>query len=99
LHHQASARHAQRPHPDCLAEYLARYELKPVTGKRHQLRVHMMQLGIPILNDGIYPTLTPEQLVMTDADYAKPLQLLAKRLAFVNPITKGERMFESTRVL
>jgi tRNA pseudouridine32 synthase/23S rRNA pseudouridine746 synthase len=78
---------------------LASYELKPVTGKRHQLRVHMNALGIPILNDGIYPTLTPEQLVMTDADYAKPLQLLAKRLEFVDPITKAEQVFESQRHL
>ena len=78
---------------------LASYELKPVTGKRHQLRVHMNALGIPILNDGIYPTLTPEQLVMTEADYAKPLQLLAKRLEFVDPITKQKRVFESQRRL
>jgi tRNA pseudouridine32 synthase / 23S rRNA pseudouridine746 synthase len=78
---------------------LASYELKPVTGKRHQLRVHMNALGLPILNDGIYPTLTPEQLVMTELDYAKPLQLLAKRLAFVDPITKKERVFESQRRL
>ena len=78
---------------------LASYELKPVTGKRHQLRVHMNALGLPILNDGIYPTLTPEQLVMTEADYAKPLQLLAKRLEFLDPITKQERVFESHRRL
>ncbi len=78
---------------------LASYELKPVTGKRHQLRVHMNALGIPILNDGIYPTLTPEQMVMTEADYAKPLQLLARRLEFVDPITKGKRVFESSRTL
>jgi tRNA pseudouridine32 synthase/23S rRNA pseudouridine746 synthase len=51
------------------------------------------------LNDGIYPTLTPEQLVMTDADYAKPLQLLAKRLEFVDPITKAEQVFESRQAL
>jgi tRNA pseudouridine32 synthase/23S rRNA pseudouridine746 synthase len=78
---------------------LASYELKPVTGKRHQLRVHMNALGIPILNDGIYPTLTPEQLMMTEEDYAKPLQLLAKRLEFVDPIAKVERVFESTQKL
>ncbi len=77
----------------------ALYELKPVTGKRHQLRVHMNALGLPILNDGIYPTLTPEQLVMTEADYAKPLQLLARRLEFVDPITKAVRVFESQRTL
>jgi tRNA pseudouridine32 synthase / 23S rRNA pseudouridine746 synthase len=78
---------------------LASYELKPVTGKRHQLRVHMNALGIPILNDGIYPTLTPEQLVMTEAEYAKPLQLLARRLEFVDPVTKAERIFKSSRTL
>jgi tRNA pseudouridine32 synthase/23S rRNA pseudouridine746 synthase len=39
---------------------LARYALKPITGKRHQLRVHMAALGLPIIGDGIYPTLTPE---------------------------------------
>jgi tRNA pseudouridine32 synthase/23S rRNA pseudouridine746 synthase len=80
-------------------ERLASYELKPVTGKRHQLRVHMNALRIPIVNDGLYPTLTPEQLVMTEADYAKPLQLLARRLIFVDPITQGERVFESRRRL
>jgi tRNA pseudouridine32 synthase/23S rRNA pseudouridine746 synthase len=88
-----------RPNGARAGERLASYELKPVTGKRHQLRVHMNALGIPILNDGIYPTLTPEQLVMTEADYAKPLQLLAKRLVFVDPITKVERVFESQRRL
>jgi tRNA pseudouridine32 synthase / 23S rRNA pseudouridine746 synthase len=77
----------------------ALYELKPVTGKRHQLRVHMLQLGIPILNDGIYPTLMPEQLVMTEADYAKPLQLLARGLVFVDPITSERRAFASERQL
>jgi tRNA pseudouridine32 synthase/23S rRNA pseudouridine746 synthase len=88
-----------RPYGAMVGERLASYELKPVTGKRHQLRVHMNALGIPILNDGIYPTLTPEQLVMTDADYAKPLQLLAKRLEFVDPITKAEQVFESRQAL
>jgi tRNA pseudouridine32 synthase / 23S rRNA pseudouridine746 synthase len=76
---------------------LASYELKPVTGKRHQLRVHMNALGIPILNDGIYPDLTPEQRVMTQADYAQPLRLLAKRLEFVDPMTKANRVFDSRR--
>jgi tRNA pseudouridine32 synthase / 23S rRNA pseudouridine746 synthase len=88
-----------RPDSTRPAKRLASYELKPITGKRHQLRVHMMQLGMPILNDGIYPTLTPEQLVMTEDDYAKPLQLLAKRLAFIDPVTHAERRFETERTL
>jgi tRNA pseudouridine32 synthase/23S rRNA pseudouridine746 synthase len=73
----------------------ARYALQPVTGHRHQLRVHMAALGLPLLGDGIYPTLTPEGQV----DYARPLQLLAKRIAFTDPITGEQRAFESQRPL
>ena len=74
---------------------LARYALKPVTGQRHQLRVHMAALGLPILFDGIYPVLTPEG----SADYSKPLQLLAQSIAFTDPLTGEPRRFESQRSL
>jgi tRNA pseudouridine32 synthase / 23S rRNA pseudouridine746 synthase len=70
---------------------LARYQLSPVTGKRHQLRVHMHALGIPIQGDGIYPVLTPEGQI----DYDNPLQLLAKAIEWVDPISKEVRRFES----
>ncbi len=71
---------------------LALYELKPVNGQRHQLRVHMNALGLPILNDGIYPKLTPEG----SADFEKPLQLLAQSIAFTDPLSGEARHFEST---
>jgi len=73
----------------------ARYALKPVTGKRHQLRVHMAALGLPILGDGLYPTLTPEGQI----DYAHPLQLLARSIEFVDPLSGEPRRFESRREL
>ena len=73
---------------------LARYALKPVTGQRHQLRVHMAALGLPIVNDGIYPTLTPE-----GADYTKPLQLLARAIAFTDPVSGQPRQFTSQQTL
>ena len=73
----------------------ARYQLKPVTGKRHQLRVHMHALGIPIQGDGIYPVLTPEGQI----DYDNPLQLLAKAIEWVDPISGEVRKFESQFVL
>jgi tRNA pseudouridine32 synthase/23S rRNA pseudouridine746 synthase len=73
----------------------ARYELEPVTGHRHQLRVHMHALGLPILGDGIYPELTPEG----STDYAHPLQLLAKSVAFTDPISGAARHFDSARRL
>lgn len=74
---------------------LARYQLKPVTGKRHQLRVHMNALGLPIVGDGIYPVLTPEGQM----DYENPLQLLAKSIEWVDPITQTLRQFESLQKL
>ena len=70
---------------------LARYALRPVTGKKHQLRVHMNAWGLPILNDRMYPPVahTPGD------DYATPLQLLAKKIAFSDPVTGQQRQFES----
>ena len=74
---------------------LARYELKPVTGQRHQLRVHMLGFGLPILNDGLYPVLTPEGHV----DHAHPLQLLARELVFTDPVSGKAQHFVSQRRL
>ncbi|MGB4115367.1 MAG: RluA family pseudouridine synthase [Polaromonas sp.] len=69
----------------------AKYALSPVTGKKHQLRVHMNALGLPILNDRMYPPVE----VTPDDDYAQPLQLLAKSIAFDDPVTGQKRYFES----
>ncbi len=77
---------------------LARYRLRPITGKRHQLRVHMMSLGMPICADAIYPTLTPEPQL--DAlDYSQPLQLLAQSITFADPITGQQHAFSSLQHL
>lgn len=74
---------------------LARYRLKPVSGRQHQLRVHMMALGIPILNDPFYPTLLPDK----QEDYSKPLQLLAQSISFTDPLSGNLRHFESKQKL
>lgn len=71
----------------------ARYRLEPVTGKRHQLRVHMNALGLPICGDQFYPLVRrgpgePE-------NYADPLRLLARAIAFTDPVTGERRRFES----
>ncbi len=71
---------------------LARYGLRPLSGKRHQLRVHMAALGLPIVNDLIYPTLQPDTLT---PDYSRPLQLLARTLEFTDPVSGESRRFES----
>ncbi len=77
----------------------ARYALHPVTGHKHQLRAQMSALGIPIMNDRIYPHLHPELPLGEHPDFSKPLQLLAKSLSFTDPVTGQPRYFESTRCL
>jgi len=67
------------------------YRLTPVTGKKHQLRVHMASLGMPLLNDNFYPTVKPKGTT----DFAKPLKLLAKSIAFIDPLTNELRDFNS----
>ena len=74
---------------------LWRYALSPVTGRKHQLRVHMAALGAPILNDSVYPALQER----ADHDHSRPLQLLAKSLAFIDPVSGQEQRFESGRRL
>jgi tRNA pseudouridine32 synthase / 23S rRNA pseudouridine746 synthase len=76
----------------------ARYQLQPVTGQRHQLRVHMLALGLPLLGDQIYPVLTPEP-ALEALDYSAPLQLLAQSVAFTDPLTGAQRQFSSRRQL
>ncbi len=66
------------------------FELKPITGKTHQLRVHMLSLGMPLLNDRFYPELMPKG----PDNFDKPLALIAKRLSFIDPINGQSHSFE-----
>lgn len=74
---------------------LGLFRLTPKTGKTHQLRVHMASLGMPIANDNLYPV--PYEVALDE--YANPLQLLARSLAFTDPITGEHRTFTSQRAL
>jgi tRNA pseudouridine32 synthase/23S rRNA pseudouridine746 synthase len=91
------------PNTDTLIELIAekkswaKYRLIPGSGKKHQLRCHLNALGIPIKDDQIYPELTPYQEY--DIDITRPLQLLAKEIAFLDPITNKSRSFISKRLL
>lgn len=69
------------------------YRLTPLTGKTHQLRQHMLTLGLPISGDPLYPELLPVSI----DDFSTPLQLLAHSLSFTDPIDGKERHFESVR--
>lgn len=73
----------------------ARFILQPQTGKTHQLRLHMSGLGFAILNDSYYPELLAESA----DNFATPLQLLAHRLRFIDPLSGKNREFASPRKL
>lgn len=68
-----------------------KYELKPITGKQHQLRVHLNSLGIAIKNDPFYPLVQHKR----EDDFSTPLQLLAKHICFNDPVTFQDMQFSS----
>lgn len=69
------------------ATAISRVELEPVTGRSHQLRVHMNSLGHPILGDDLYGDVEAR---------AKRLLLHAAMLAFMHPTSGLSLRFEST---
>lgn len=83
------------PNSETLVDVLARgrerwtYRLEPVTGRKHQLRVHMSALGAPIQHDRFYPHLQAQG----PDDHARPLQLFAQALGFDDPLTGEPRRF------
>lgn len=62
-------------------------ELIPVTGRSHQLRVHMMSIGHPILGDRFYA----HEDALKDRNR---LYLHATELAFTHPTTKKRQLFQ-----
>jgi tRNA pseudouridine32 synthase/23S rRNA pseudouridine746 synthase len=71
------------------------YRLHPHTGRKHQLRLHLASLGIPIVNDAFYPVALPRK----QDDLSQPLKLLARRIAFTDPLSGERREFRSRRSL
>ncbi|MCU1264645.1 MAG: pseudouridylate synthase [Acidobacteria bacterium] len=81
----------------CGEKAVSLFQLHPITGKKHQLRLHLAMLGIPIMNDRLYPVYVrdPEG----ETDFSRPLKLLAKSIAFEDPVTGSEYYFESKQEL
>lgn len=70
------------------ADNSARVQLKPITGRSHQLRVHLLALGHPILGDRFYAH--PEALAM-----APRLQLHAESLTITHPAFGNSMTFKA----
>jgi len=73
------------------------FRLTPISGKRHQLRVHMAALGWPLVGDQFYPDVL--RAPGEHEDFAQPLRLLSRELAFADPVTGQARVFTSQQNL
>lgn len=82
---------AAMPYPYACHSPLRTYVLHPRTGKTHQLRVHMNSLGLPIVGDPMYPQIKERAY----DDFSCPLELVARSLEFIDPVTKEPRRFVS----
>jgi tRNA pseudouridine32 synthase / 23S rRNA pseudouridine746 synthase len=91
---------------------LARYLLTPLTGRTHQLRLHLRGLGLPILGDRFYGWPQSEDTADVEPapedanpegwaldDFTRPLQLLAATLEFPDPVSGAPQRFTSRRTL
>jgi tRNA pseudouridine32 synthase/23S rRNA pseudouridine746 synthase len=67
------------------------FRLQPVTGKKHQLRVHLCAIGSAIIDDPLYSDYSD----IDGDDYQRPMQLLAHRLEFTDPVTGKPMEFTS----
>lgn len=87
----------------CLTEYrvmerteaVSRLELRPITGRTHQLRLHCAYLGCPILGDPQYHTL--DSKAFSDARGLTTQLLCAKRLELTHPVTGSALILESNQ--
>jgi len=70
-------------------------KLYPLTGRKHQLRIHLSNMGYNIINDRLYPDLHEKK----PPDFNKPMQLLAKQLQFTDPVTGNIKIFSSRQKL
>ncbi|MCB1396039.1 MAG: RluA family pseudouridine synthase [Rhodobacter sp.] len=66
--------------------------LVPITGRTHQLRAHMAEIGHPIIGDGKYGTRSQENLgdgwgAQLGGDISRKLHLHARSISFEHPIT------------
>lgn len=73
-------------------ENLTLLELKPKTGRTHQIRIHLKHIGHPIVADEFY---AGRKTARTDRKWCSRLFLHAGGIKFLHPVTKSEISFNS----
>jgi len=74
-------------------EKLCKLELRPITGRTHQLRLHCAHMGYPILGDPQYGS--PDSIAFSEKLGLTSQLLCAKRVTFPHPLTEEVLTVES----
>jgi RluA family pseudouridine synthase len=71
-------------------------ECKPITGRTHQIRVHLQHIGNPLINDTLYGG-NPQDFIdeLSGKRQYHPLMLHCHELTITDPYTEQKRTFES----
>ncbi len=84
-----------------LGSRLSWMALEPVTGRTHQLRAHMAEIGHPILGDGKYGGSSADNMgegwgAGIGGEFSRKLHLHARSLTIEHPVTKAPMTFEAS---